>query len=1744
MKKVKKSSIKLSGEVNIASKEVVLKGKKSKTWEDLKEPYKDMSKDFEKLLPQMLGGLPVTAGVPSEKDKLMLKLMGGLAACAKVNITKNPNGSYSVSYTNALNRVRNNAKPVMGELNEEGLRQEIYKIISAMLEKGGPAFASWNALLKDLMKNHGMEDFLKGARAALCAMTGDPVNANTGNFIYIKEDIKIQSRIPLSLTRSYNSKEEKVGVFGKGWRHSYEISVSREENGYIVHLSDGQDEAYLLDDEGNIISVFDDFDRLQKTKDGFEYKSIEGLSYLFNKEGKLLCMERKDKAKVALSYDTEGRLLTVSDALGSSIYFSYDDLGKLREVKDHTGRKIEYRYESGQLGTVYYGGQRAYDYFYDKELLVKIKNPRGVYVLENLYDGADRVKIQRFADGGIIRYQYDSEERKTFVTNQNENIEVHIHDENFRNIESEYAGESESFTYDERNLLTSYTDKKGNTTTYKYDKKGNLTSCIHPDGEVEGMDYDENGNVSIYYKNKEEIERYTYDDKGRLCERKNALGEITSIEYKESEYRKDKEIKESVIITLPDGSKSKVSYDERGNISSIEEESGSVLAYEYDALNRVRASIDGNKNRTEFSYNDKDLLTGVKDAMGNTCRYEYTENGKLSLFEDFRGSITRLNYNEMNKIKDFTLPDGENFKMEYDLCQNLTKEIHPDGGEVEYIYNAANLIEKKILQNKGAYEYRYDANSNLISVTDPLGGTEEYSYDERNRLVYHKNKSGAVTEYEYGKRSLKISNELGTYTCNYDILGRIVLETDMLGNTKKYEYNELGQVSSVKTGEKETVYKYSKGGLLHKKIYPDKRYEIFSYDKAGKLIKRENDKGEFLEFTHDKLNRITKVKNSFLQEQSIEYDAMGNVIKEIDALGNSTSYTYSPGGKLTSVLDAMGNRTEYGYDKAGRLATVYRHEGSRELLSCIEDEERKHSLKEISKTNEKYGRQMSESLKEANVLRITRYKRNLMGDVECITNAFGEEEYFSYDLLGRVILKKDMDGYETKYSYTKAGDIKTVLYADGYKAEYEYDSLGKLTKVKDALGVISIENDKLARTTKVTDHNSKEVRYSYGKFGERLKTIYPDKKSIEYGYDEDLRLVSLISGDKEIRYSYDKEGRLIRKDMPDEISSLYSYDERGLLSSLCHMKGDKKLEEYIYGYDLLGNKTKVIRQRDVDHKGIKEDKNKEKIIHKLWEDSSTFNYEYDSLSRLVAVKRGEKEVCTYAYDAFGNRSKMKKDGIEAVYTYDALDRLVKINSLHTNESYEYDKRGNLIGVMNRGKKIKAYEYGVSGRLGLSYSNLGKARNYEYDGMGNRIGCREYKFESKGLGEDRLKSINELDLAKKEPVYEERYVLDRTRPYNNMLQRSISDGGKEQTQSYAWDFNAVFMEEEEKVYTYLNDELGSTIRLLEKEGKSQTIYGYDEFGKDTYGTQGQVQPFGYTGYRYDTVAGTYFAQAREYIAGVGRFGGEDWIKGSIGYPTSLNAYGYCHGNPMVWVDRDGKLKKAGEVVPERIKKASAEKDVLQNDNGAPYVGVFYLNSISGAGGNGHIAMLLLRSDDTGDLYSYDCVDPSLTVLAGYSDANVNHAYGIDLGKTWGVKDEKSKYRFNEVIKAGGKKGTETYNRGIYFPIKDEDGKKMAQAAKETILSVNGIGYDEKDYHLLANNCDINTRRWIQAGGINIDTWGRIVPNGVYDYVTGEIDKGVKVKYVNAMYGDLHDIWSALHPQLYFVPTDEIKCTTCD
>ncbi len=100
---------------------------------------------------------------------------------------------------------------------------------------------------------------------------------------------------------------------------------------------------------------------------------------------------------------------------------------------------------------------------------------------------------------------------------------------------------------------------------------------------------------------------------------------------------------------------------------------------------------------------------------------------------------------------------------------------------------------------------------------------------------------------------------------------------------------------------------------------------------------------------------------------------------------------------------------------------------------------------------------------------------------------------------------------------------------------------------------------------------------------------------------------------------------------------------------------------------------------------------------------------------------------------------------------------------------------------------------------LSYSNLGKARSYSYDGLGNRIGIKEYE-RNIVYGEDGLKAILKENLSELTPSYEESYILDRTKAYHNLLQRITGKRGSQAIQSYIWDFNVAYMEEGEKEFT--------------------------------------------------------------------------------------------------------------------------------------------------------------------------------------------------------------------------------------------------------------------------------------------------------------------------------------------------------
>lgn len=236
------------------------------------------------------------------------------------------------------------------------------------------------------------------------------------------------------------------------------------------------------------------------------------------------------------------------------------------------------------------------------------------------------------------------------------------------------------------------------------------------------------------------------------------------------------------------------------------------------------------------------------------------------------------------------------------------------------------------------------------------------------------------------------------------------------------------------------------------------------------------------------------------------------------------------------------------------------------------------------------------------------------------------------------------------------------------------------------------------------------------------------------------------------------------------------------------------------------------------------------------------------------------------------------------------------------------------------------------------------------------------------------------VEKRSRTEQEEYILDLTKPYHNLLgiQR------EEERESFYWDYTTIATEKKgSSPRYYLQDELGSPLRVQYATGRGE-CYGYDEFGRDQaeekretsregfenpYVKQGTTQPFGYMGYRYDGISGSYFAQAREYQPHMGRFMAEDVIRGKLGVPKTLNRYGYCLSNPLMYVDLDGKT----------------ETDYT----------VYYLNNEDGAFGTGHTAILIKCPDGTSQFYSYTNEEGKLVEKAmgqnveGYMEnANLN------------------------------------------------------------------------------------------------------------------------------------------------------------
>ena len=176
--------------------------------------------------------------------------------------------------------------------------------------------------------------------------------------------------------------------------------------------------------------------------------------------------------------------------------------------------------------------------------------------------------------------------------------------------------------------------------------------------------------------------------------------------------------------------------------------------------------------------------------------------------------------------------------------------------------------------------------------------------------------------------------------------------------------------------------------------------------------------------------------------------------------------------------------------------------------------------------------------------------------------------------------------------------------------------------------------------------------------------------------------------------------------------------------------------------------------------------------------------------------------------------------------------------------------------------------------------------YTYDGAGNRVNS---KVELNG-------SVTSNTT----------YVVDGESSYNDIIM--AKDSISEKTSIFTFPDEVISVETSGNISYYRTDEKNSVTDSLDTTGKVKATIEYDEYGvianPEVVSTGGNI--FAYTGHVYEESTGLYYAKARYYYAGIGRFVSEDSYRGEQDELLSLNHYIYGMNNPLKYTDPSGNM----------------------------------------------------------------------------------------------------------------------------------------------------------------------------------------------------------------------------------------------
>jgi RHS repeat-associated protein len=663
-----------------------------------------------------------------------------------------------------------------------------------------------------------------------------------------------------------------------------------------------------------------------------------------------------------------------------------------------------------------------------------------------------------------------------------------------------------------------------------------------------------------------------------------------------------------------------------------------------------------------------------------------------------------------------------------------------------------------------------------------------------------------------------------------------------------------------------TKYNFASSGTLLNMVDRNGNKLTFSYT-AGKLTKVADDSGTAITLNYDSKGRISSASDPLNRQVTYEYDTNNNLLKVINPSGDSTQYRYDQNNLLNGITDPLGKSTNieysdgraasmqtslsnisYQYDEQGRVTVMTEFVDGNIFTTRYLYDDDNHTEKIIDPLG--------------NTVSTT---RNFSLNISIFTDENGHETRYYYDANGNLEKVVDALGSPTYYTYENTfSQIKSITDTRGYTWNYQYDSKGNLIEDRDPLGnSIFYSYDSFGYPVKI-QFSTSNITYQYDSHGNLISQVDALGNFVNNTYDAVSNLNSTTDPNgNTITYTYDQLDRITSISDPLGRKISFSYDSNGNMVGFT----DAKYKATGYDYDSFNRLTKYTDALGSETKYAYDGHDNLKILTNSKGKNSTFTY--DPLDRLLTETDALGHTTGYTYDAAGNLiSRTDPNGATTLFAYDALDRVIKIDYPDDSDVYyAYDTMGNVISIRNK-YAVLNYTYDALNRVTkVEDTTSKKSISYSYDAQGNVVSMTD---QDGGVTTYEYDAANQLISLTNPLKQTTRYSYDKAgriteKTYHNGIRANYTYDQANQLLSikYLNSSNSVV-----SGYAYEYDENGNIVKMVEADG-NETRYGYDainqlinvtypdgskvEYTYDAMGNRMVLKnPAGSTNYTYDDI----------------------------------------------------------------------------------------------------------------------------------------------------------------------------------------------------------------------------------------------------------------------------------------------------